>query len=64
MKETKKVKENSFSKGKGKGNVSKTNQQRKRIKGMFQKNNIRKHLDTIVDPSNKPYYCGSDCNFN
>jgi lipopolysaccharide export system protein LptA len=31
---------------------------------MFLKNkNIRKQLDTIVDPSNKPYYCGSDCNF-
>ena len=40
MKETKKVKEKSFSKGKGKGNVSK-------------KNHLRKQLGTIVGPPNK-----------
>jgi len=28
---------------------------------MFLKDkNIRKQLDTIVDPSKKPYYCGSE----
>ena len=31
---------------------------------MIQKKNLlRKQLDTIVDPSDKPYYCGSDCSF-
>jgi len=40
VKETKKVREKSVSKGKGKGNVSKTNRP-------------RKELDTIVGPQNK-----------
>ena len=31
-------------------------------KGLFEKK-LRKQLDTIVNPSNKPYYCGSECNF-
>ena len=41
VKETKKVKEESFSKGKGKGNVWKKT------------THLRKQLDTIVDPQNK-----------
>jgi hypothetical protein len=29
----------------------------------LKKNHLRKQLDTIVNPPNKPYYCGSVCNF-
>ena len=28
-------------------------------KGLFEKKHLRKQLDTIVNPSNNPYYCGS-----
>jgi len=31
---------------------------KEKVKGLFEKK-LRKQLDTIVNPSNKPYYCGS-----
>ena len=30
---------------------------------LFEKKYHRKQQDTIVDPPNKPYYYGSECNF-
>ena len=32
---------------------------KEKVKGLFETKNLRKPLDTIVDPLNKPYYCGS-----
>ena len=43
MKETEKVKEKTLAKEK--------------VKGLFEKNNLRKQLDTIVDPPKQTYYC-------
>ena len=42
-----------------KGNINKNGKE----KLIIWKKTIRKQLDTIMDPLNKPYYCGLECNF-